>query len=158
VEHAVSLTRPPKGVPIYGVIGAPSRASIHNKKVILEACQGVFDGAMIVSEPFSIAFGMNRLTDTLVVDVGAGTIDVCPICGTFPTEEEQVTVPLGGDVVDAAFMELLVQKYPQAKLTLNMAREIKEKYGFVHDVNEKATATLPVEGRPQVLDVTEPLK
>src|SRR5262249_51389954 len=49
VEHAVSLTRPPKDVPIYGVIGAPARASVHNKKVILEAAQTVFDGAMIVS-------------------------------------------------------------------------------------------------------------
>ena len=39
VEYAVTLTRPPKGVPIYGVIGAPSRATVLNKKVLLEAAQ-----------------------------------------------------------------------------------------------------------------------
>ena len=37
VEHAVSLTKPPRGMPIYGVIGAPARASVANKKIILEA-------------------------------------------------------------------------------------------------------------------------
>jgi rod shape-determining protein MreB and related proteins len=158
VEHAVSLTRPAKGLPVYGVIGAPSRATLHNKKVVLEAAASSFDGVMIVSEPFSIAFGMNRLTDTLVVDIGAGTIDVCPIYGTFPSEEEQVTVPLGGDLIDQTFMDMVNQKHPQLKLTVNAAREIKEKYGFVHDVNEKAVVTLPVEGRPTQVDLTEPLK
>ncbi len=158
VEHAVALTRPPRGLPIFGVIGAPSRATVVNKKVLLEAAQPVFDGVMIVSEPFSIAFGMNRLSDTLVVDIGAGTIDICPVYGTFPSEEEQVTVPVGGDLVDETFLALMGEVYPQARLTLNMAREIKEKFGFVHDVNEKAVVTLPVEGRPQQFDVTEPLK
>lgn len=158
VEHAVGLTKPAKGVPVFGVIGAPSRASVLNKKVLVEAAQGAFTGVMIISEPFSIAYGMNRLTDTLVVDIGAGTIDICPIYGTFPTDEEQVTVPVGGDLIDETFLAHLKQKYPQARLTVNMAREIKEKFGFVHDVNEKAMVSLPVEGKPMQFDVTEPLK
>jgi rod shape-determining protein MreB len=158
VEHAVAATRPPKGLPVYGVIGAPSRASVVNKKVLLEAAQSAFHGVMIVSEPFSIAYGMNRLSDTLVVDIGAGTIDICPIYGTFPREDEQVTVPLGGDYVDEQFYNLLRKKYPEAQVSLNMAREIKEKYGFVHDVDEKAVVSLPVEGKPRQFDVTEPLK
>jgi actin-like ATPase involved in cell morphogenesis len=39
-----------------------------------------------------------------------------------------------------------------------MAREIKEKYGFVHDVNEKAIVSLPIRGKPHDFDVTAPLK
>ena len=112
VEYAVSLTRPPKDALVYGVIGAPARASVANKKVILEAAQSAFDAVMIVSEPFTIAYGMNRLTDTLIIDIGAGTTDLCPICGTFPTEEEQVTVPLGGDFIDEHFYKQMQQVYP----------------------------------------------
>jgi rod shape-determining protein MreB len=158
VAHAVAMTRPPKGVPVFGVIGAPSRATVANKQVILEAARGTFDAVMIVPEPFTIAYSMNRLSDTLVVDIGAGTIDLCPVYGTFPSEEEQVTIPLGGDFIDDNFWGSMRATYPDAQLSRNMAREIKEKYGFVHDVNERAVVTLPVGGKPKQFDVTGPLK
>jgi len=158
VEHAVALTRPPKGLPIYGVIGAPSRASIENKAAILEAAGTSFDAVMIVSEPFAVAYGMNRLSDTLVIDIGAGTIDLCPIHGTFPSEESQVTIPLGGDFIDEQLLKLIRQKHPTAQVSLSMVREIKEKYGFVHDVNEKAVVTLAAAGKPRPFDLTDVLK
>jgi rod shape-determining protein MreB len=158
VEHAVAQTRPPKGAPIFGVIGAPSRATLVNKKVILEAARTAFDAVMVVSEPFTIAYGMNRLTDTLVIDIGAGTIDLCPIYGTFPTEEDQVTMPIGGDFIDEAFLKLAKKAYPDAQLSINMAREIKEKYGFVHDVNERAVVVLPAGGKLKQYDLTAQLK
>ena len=158
VEHAVALTRPPKGSSLYGVIGAPSRASVPNKKILIDAARTTFDAVMVVSEPFTIAYGMNRLSDALVIDIGAGTIDICPICGTFPSEEDQVTLAIGGDVIDEHFYNQLRQVHPEAQLSMNMAREIKEKYGFVHDVNERAIVSLPVSGKPKQFDVTGPLK
>lgn len=158
LEHAVSQMRPSPGQPVYGVIGAPSRASIKNKQVLLDAAKDAFDAVVIVSEPFTIAYGMNSLNDTLVVDIGAGTIDLCPMFGTYPTEEDQVTLSIGGDMVDAEFLSNLKQTYPEVQITLNMAREIKEKFGFVHDLNERAVVTLTAKGRPKQYDITQPLK
>jgi rod shape-determining protein MreB len=158
VAHAVAQTRPPKSAPIFGVVGAPSRASVANKQVVFEAVRGAFDAVMIVPEPFTIAYGMGRLTDTLVVDIGAGTIDICPVYGTFPSEEEQVTLPIGGDFVDEHFFNSMRDLYPDAQLSRSMTREIKEKYGFVNEVNDKVIVVLPVRGKPHRFDVTEPLR
>jgi rod shape-determining protein MreB len=161
IEYAVNQVNPDhadKTRPVYGVIGVPSRASMKNKQFVMDAASGVFDAVAVVSEPFTIAYGMNRLTDALVVDIGAGTIDICPIYGVYPSDEEQVTVPLGGDLVDEEFEKRLKLKYPRAQVSRNMVREIKEKYGFVNSVGEQALVNLPVDGKPTPHDVTEPLK
>ena len=158
VQQAVLLTQPPSGAPVYGVIGAPAPASVLNKQILIEAAKGTFDAVVIVSEPFTIAYGMNSLSDTLVVDIGAGTIDICPMYGTYPSDEDQITLPLGGDIIDIEFRRLIMQEHPEVQISLNQAREIKEKHGFVHDVNLTATATLSVDGKPTVFDVTQPLK
>jgi rod shape-determining protein MreB and related proteins len=158
IEYAVTAVVPERDRPVYGVIGVPSRASVKNKKFIMDAAEGVFDAVAIVSEPFTIAYGMNRLTDTLVIDIGAGTIDICPIYGVYPADEEQVTVPLGGDAVDEEFEKRLLKKYPGVQVSRNMVRDVKERYGFVNELGEAAVVTLPINGKPTPLDVSEPLK
>lgn len=158
LEHVVSQVRPQDGAPVYGVIGAPARASVKNKQVLLEAARDAFDAVVIVSEPFALACGMDKHSDTLVVDIGAGTIDLCPMFGTYPADEDQITIPLGGDLVDTEFLRRLCALYPDVQITTDMAREIKEKYGSVNDVDERAVVTLTANGRPKQYDVTQPLK
>lgn len=158
VAHAVSLVSTESEGPIRGIIGAPSRASLGNKEVILEAARDVLDAIAIVPEPFAAAYGMQRIVDTLVVDIGAGTIDICPLHGAFPTEESQVTVGLGGDSIDAELAQRIMAQYPTARLSANMLRDLKEKYGFVDDPQQRVEVELPILGRPQRLDLTEPLR
>lgn len=158
LEHALSLVEPPDDVPIYAVIGAPSRATIENKRVLTESARGIFDCIAIVAEPFAVAYGMKQLMGTLVVDIGAGTTDICPLYGTYPREEDQVTIARGGDSIDEDLMQRLRAAHPGIQLTADMVRDIKDRHGFVHDVNESAIVTLPINGVPTSLDVTDLLK
>ena len=42
VQHAVQSTQPTPGLPVYGVVGAPSRASVASKHLIMEAAGSRF--------------------------------------------------------------------------------------------------------------------
>lgn len=159
VKYVVSLCRPPKGTLVYGVIGSPARASILNKQALMDACKGAFESVMIVSEPFAVAYGMNALEDTLVVDIGAGTTDLCRMHGAIPGDEDQVTIPRAGDYIDDCAFKLIRERHPAAQFTINMVREAKERLSFVNDVNDKAVVTWPdQEGRPTAFDITAELK
>jgi rod shape-determining protein MreB len=159
VKHVVSLTRPPKGTLVYGVIGAPARASILNQQALLDACREVFEAVMIVSEPFAVAYGMNMLEDALVVDIGAGTTDLCRMHGAIPSEEDQITLSVAGDSIDEVAYTLIRKAHPEAQFTINMVREAKERYSFVHDINDKAIVIWPDKhGKPTAYDVTQELK
>ncbi len=157
VSHAVGLMEPPAGSPVYGVIGAPSRASTQNKQFILGAARSAYDAVAIVPEPFAIAFGISDLDEALVVDIGAGTIDICPILGRYPTEDEQVTIGMAGDAIDQRLHELLAATLPDVSLPREMIRDIKEKHGFVHDPHKPALVELPTDDDTCEFDLTEPL-
>lgn len=158
INHVVSLVAPPPDTPIFGVIGVPSRASIKNKRFIIEAASQAFDAVIVVAEPFAVAYGMNLLVDALVVDIGAGTTDLCPMYGSYPTDEDQITVPMGGSHIDEAFLRLMKEVHPTIPLSLRMAQQIKEKHGFVGDVVEQVSVPLRVAGLPKQVNVTAPLQ
>ena len=73
LEYVVSLAQVPKGSTIYAVIGAPAEASVEGKAAILEAAANCIDSVIVCSEPFSVAYGLDFLDDTLVIDIGAGS-------------------------------------------------------------------------------------
>jgi rod shape-determining protein MreB len=158
LQHLVDLAHPGRGDVLYGVVGVPSRASNTNKTAMLEAARNVLDSVMIVSEPFTVAYGMERMSDILVVDIGAGTTDLCRMHGTVPTEEDEVSYPIAGDAVDIKLMELVQAKYPKAMITQNMCKSWKEGYGFVSDARDKIEVNAPVDGKPTPLDITQEMK
>ncbi|GIW73442.1 MAG: rod shape-determining protein [Planctomycetota bacterium] len=158
VRHALQLCRPRKDELLYGVIGAPAQASVKNKALIIEAAREVLDAVMICSEPFAVAYGLDRLEDTLVVDIGAGTVDLCRMHGTMPAEEDQITLTTAGDWLDQQLFALLKKKAPNADFTIHRVKEIKEKYAFVTDAAEPVRVELLVNGKPTVFDVTEEIR
>lgn len=158
IRHAVALSAPKPGQLIYGVIGCPAQASIHNKQSLIEAAREVLDSVVICSEPFSVAYGMDRLTDALVIDIGAGTTDLCRMKGSMPDEEDQFTMTAAGDFVDQQLYELFKTRCPDASFTINMVREVKEKHAFVTEAAEPVLVQFPVRGKPTTFDVTAEMR
>jgi rod shape-determining protein MreB len=158
VRHLLERTRPKPGQLVYGVIGAPARASIASKRVLINAARGILDAVMIVSEPFAVAYGLGILDRALVIDIGAGTVDLCRLHGTLPEEQDQITLDEAGDFVDEKLSSLIHKKYPKAQFNVNMVRRLKEQYGFVSDHADRVSARFPVEGRPKDFDITDELR
>ena len=158
VRHLLERTRPKPAQPVYGVIGAPARASIASKRVLINAARGILDAVMIVSEPFAVAYGLGILDRALVIDIGAGTVDLCRLHGTLPEEQDQITLDEAGDFVDEKLSSLIHKKYPKAQFNVNMVRRLKEQYGFVSDHADRVSARFPVEGRPKDFDITDELR
>lgn len=158
LSHLVDEIEPGRDEVLYGVIGVPSRASTKNKQAILEIAKEVLDSVMIVSEPFTVAYGLGRMADVIVIDIGAGTTDLCRMHGTVPGDDDEISYTVAGDSIDQKMFELIMTKYPDAQLTVNMCKTFKEKYGFVSDAKDKIEVLIPVNGKPTPFDVTNEIR
>src|SRR5262245_6894318 len=111
--HLRELIDPSASRKLWGVVGAPANASAERQKEIRAAMVGVLERILIVPEPFLAAMGLrddpgfkDRGTDidptkhSLIVDIGAGTTDLCLVRGYYPTPEDQISVPRAGNFMD----------------------------------------------------------
>ena len=158
IAEIIRRAKPRKDELIYAVIGCPAQASINNKEAIIEAAKATVDSVMLCSEPFSVAYGLNMLDDVLVIDIGAGTTDLCRMHGTMPEDADQITLTYAGDWVDNKFAENVRESFPEAQFTTQMLKKIKERYSNVGDNAERVIVKFPVNGKPTEFDVTEQLR
>ncbi len=158
VRHAIGLARPKADELIYAVVGCPAQCSLQNKSAIIDAVRPVVDSVMIVSEPFTVAYGLDILSDCLVIDIGAGTTDLCRMRGAMPTADDQVTTPFAGDHVDQKLLELLKKKCTGAAVTIHAVKEIKERFSFVGEKRDPVEVELPVNGKPTRFEVGAELR
>jgi rod shape-determining protein MreB len=158
LTYAVSLTKPRPEDEVCGIIGVPARASIISKELILRIAKDALHIATVVSEPFLVAYGLGTLRNTIIVDIGAGTIDVCGLKGMFPGEEDQITLITAGDYIDNFLLTAITERYPDVQLTKNLARRIKEEYSFVGPPSSPVMVTLRVGGKPRQFEVTQEIR
>src|SRR5206468_3002431 len=85
---------------VRAVVGVPAEAFRVSKQHLRAAMEGLADGVMLVSEPFAVAYGQEALLHAMIIDIGAGTTDLCIMQGRYPADEDQRTVPSAGDSID----------------------------------------------------------
>ena len=147
--HLVGVEPDAKSPTVRAVVGIPAEAMRVNKQHLRNALKGTVDALMIVSEPFAVAYGLDALLHSLVVDIGAGTTDFCVMRGRLPTEEDQRTLTTAGDSID----ELLLKPDPavlprRPDHRLHGARVEGEALASSASRSSKITVTAPIQGRP----------
>ena len=158
LKYLLGLVEKKGNEKIYAVVSAPAMATMDDKQAIIDAAEGMVDSIMVVSEPFLVAYGLGIFGSAIIVDIGAGTLDICRMPGTIPEEVDQNTLYVAGNEIDNKFNELLKEKNPGIHINLSLARKIKEEYAFVGDGPEKIEVDFYVDGKLTTLDVANELK
>jgi rod shape-determining protein MreB len=146
------------GNTVRAVVGVPAEAMRVNKQQLRSAMEGLVDSLMIVSEPFAVAYGLDALLHALIIDIGAGTTDLCVMNGRYPRDEDQKTLTVAGDSVDDQLEQLIQARYPEANFSRHMVTSWKETGSFVGELSGKIMVTAPVQGRPTKFDITDEMR
>ena len=158
LDYAMGLVDVKKDVKKYAIIGVPSQASVLNKKIITEMAQDFFDGIMVASEPFCVAYNLGELEHSMIVDIGAGTTDICRVHGTLPEPDDQISSNKAGDHVDAELVRLISEEYTNVRVTKEMAKKWKEQSSFVGVPEEEIVVDVPVDSSILRLSITKEIR
>ncbi|MDP6864520.1 MAG: rod shape-determining protein [Candidatus Poseidoniaceae archaeon] len=158
VTHLVETVDPEEYDEVFGVICSPSHVSFTDKSNLVATLRGQVNAIMVVTEPFATAFGIGEISGSIVVDIGAGTTDIARLYGTFPSEEDQLTITEAGDWIDGQLVELIRKKYTGAQVTKDMVRKWKEEFSYVSGDDREQMVELSVEGKKQVVDIGDLVK
>lgn len=146
------------GKTVHAVVGVPAEAMRVSRAHLRNAVKGIADSLLLVSEPFAVAYGMDALLHTMIIDIGAGTTDFCVMNGRYPTDEDQRTLTHAGDSVDEQLVLQIRTRHPEANFSIHMVRDWKERHSFVGEPRGPVVVEAPVRGKPTSLEITAEMK
>ena len=157
IKHMISMAEPRDDQKVFLVAGAPAEATVQEKQAIIDAVDDMVDSVLVVSQPFLVAYGLGVYGFALIVDVGAGTLDICRMHGTIPSDEDQKTTYKAGSYIDEMLFDMLNSKFSNAQLTQIMARQFKEQHAFIGEANEQISVEMLIDGKPTRCDISNEL-
>ncbi|MCH8287103.1 rod shape-determining protein [candidate division KSB1 bacterium] len=157
INHIISLIGRKEGQKLYVVVGAPARSTVNDRQAVVKAMEGLVDAVLVVSEPFLVAYGMSVFGFAIIIDIGAGTLDICRMHGAIPEEEDQQTFFTAGNQVDTKFFDLLKARIPNARIAQFRLKEIKEQHAFIGKKPSKIMTEFSVSGKLVSYDISKEL-
>lgn len=167
IAHLKSVAGIGDDVETRAVIGMPANADATARENARLAVTGIFDKVILIPEPFLAALGsrdekellkgdyVDPVCNSLFVDIGGGSTDVCLIQGYYPSAEDQISIAFAGDAVDRKVQESLLNKYPDSQISMAKCREIKEKHSFVRGAVSEAQHQVMIGGKIKHLEVAD---
>jgi rod shape-determining protein MreB len=129
MQHLRAIVDPTGSAEIRAVVGMPANAGTQARDDIRRCAYGVFDRIIMIPEPFLAALGyrddsrvsqpnyLDPVVNSLFIDIGGGTSDLCLVQGYFPTSEDQISIPFAGDAIDELLHSELDRVYPNNGLS-----------------------------------------
>ncbi len=169
LRHIRNLADPSGQAEIRAVIGVPANADESSREDLRQAAMGVFDRIILIPEPFLSALGyrddsrvgqpgyVDPVTNSLFIDIGGGTSDLCLVQGYFPTADDQISIAFAGDSIDSLIQTELDRTYPNNGLSRTKVREIKEAHSYVGPIRKPIDVRVILGGKAHVLELGEVL-
>lgn len=158
LEYCIESLNLPEGAEKYAILGVPAKASVLSKKILTEITKDFFTGVMVASDPFCVAYELGLLENVMIVDIGAGTTDLCRVRGTLPEPEDMTSFGKAGDYIDDALIKSITSDYTSAMVTKEMAKRWKEEFGFVGIPSKDCEVDVPVDSSTIKLSIVQEMK
>lgn len=167
IRRVRTLIDPTNSAEIRAVIGVPANAGQPAREDIRSCAAGVFDRVLLIPEPFLAALGfrddsrlgqpnyVDPVTNSLFIDIGGGTSDLCLIQGYFPTADDQISLAFAGDAVDKLIEDDLQRTYPNNGLSRATVRQIKEEHSYVGAIRKPVDVKVLIGGKSHTLELGE---
>lgn len=165
--HIRGLVDPAGKAEIRAVVGVPANAGEQARDAVRRAAQGIFSRILLIPEPFLAALGfrddarirqpgyVDPVVNSLFVDIGGGTSDLCLIQGYFPTRDDQVSIPFAGDAIDEMIFCELNRTYPNNGLSRHTVRELKEAHSYAGPSRKPLEVKVVIGGKSRVLEIAD---
>lgn len=157
IKHLIELCEPLPNQQVFAAIGTPGQIDLAHKEALLEAAKESVHQIHLTTEPFAVAYSLSSLHHVLVVDIGAGTTDLCRVHGSLPDSEDYLTLEQAGDFIDFCLYELLEKNHKGAQFSRQQVTQIKEQFSSVAP-GEPIEVILPVNGVPTKHNITSDMK
>lgn len=167
LRHIRNLADPSGQAEIRAVVGVPANVGEQAREDIRRSAQGIFDRILLIPEPFLAALGyrddsrvgqtdyVDPVTNSLFIDIGGGTSDLCLVQGYFPTRGDQISIPFAGDAIDDLIFGEFERTYPNSGLSRTTVREIKEASSYVGPIRKPLEVKVIIGGKSRSLELGE---
>ncbi len=165
LQHIRLLADPTGRAEIRAVVGVPANAGEAAREAIRRAASGIFSHILLIPEPFLAALGyrddarvkqsgyVDPVVNSLFIDIGGGTSDLCLVQGYFPTRDDQISIAFAGDAIDELIFDGLNRTYPNNGLSVITVREIKEAHAYVGPSRKPLEVKVVIGGKSRTLEL-----
>ncbi len=169
LQYLRTIVDPSGNAEIRAVIGMPANAGTQARDNIRRCAYGILDRVLMIPEPFLSALGyrddsrvsqpnyLDPVVNSLFVDIGGGTSDLCLVQGYFPTSKDQISIPFAGDAIDELLHNELDRVYPNNGLSRHKVREIKEAHGYVGPSRKPLEVKVIMGGKAHTIELGDTL-